>query len=125
MSLPKNYIDIQHHASKYFKNPKGSRIGLKNSVELLNIQTKGEFHDALNDAYYTSKVFKAIYNPSIEAKPYNFIPHTKRKSEPKEVVDNDALIGQFEKMYNRKMSVQEKKIIHLAYIMGKTNQFLK
>lgn len=55
-SLPKNYIDIQHHASKHFKNPKGSRIGLKTCVELLNIDVNGEFHDALNDAHYTSEV---------------------------------------------------------------------
>ena len=35
-----------------------------------------------------------------------------------------SLIKQFEKMYKRKMSEEEKSIISLAYNMGKTRQFI-
>ncbi len=38
-------------------------------------------------------------------------------------IDFVSLIKQFEKMFNREMTKEEKSIIKLAYIMGKTNQF--
>lgn len=38
-------------------------------------------------------------------------------------VNISKLIGQFEKTFDRKMTEDEEKIIKLAYLMGKTNQF--
>ena len=123
-SMSKYYIDVQKYASKYFKVLKGSKIGLKNAIELLNIPTKGEFHDAFNDAYYTAEVFKEIHNDTII--PNIYIPTPPRRvAQPKEEIDLVALINQFEKMYDRQMSPEEAAIIKLAYVMGKTKQFLK
>ncbi|MDV3427354.1 MAG: exonuclease domain-containing protein [Bacillota bacterium] len=119
----KFYIDVQHYASKYFKFPKAFRIGLKNAVDLLGIPSKNEFHDAYNDAYYTSEVFKIIYDDTVVPKVYTPASTHKRVSRPKEIVDEKALIKQFEKMYNREMSEDERSIIKLAYFMGKTRQF--
>lgn len=120
--IPKQYIDIQAYASKYFNAPKGSKIGLRNAIEILKIPIESEFHNAFNDAYYTSKVFKSIYNPDM--KPIKYIPpRPKRNNLSKEKLDTVALINQFEKIYNRKMSEEEISIIKLAYIMGKTHQF--
>lgn len=117
------YIDIQKYASKYLKAPKSSRIGLRNAVEILNLPLHGEFHDALNDAYYTAEIFKHIYNKYM--KPEAYVPSPpKRVSEPKEIIDTLALLNQFEKMYNRKMTQEEKSMIRLAYMMGKTKQFI-
>lgn len=122
--ISRYYIDIQKYASKYFKVPKGTKIGLKNAIELLNIPTNGEFHDALNDAYYTAEVFKKIQDDTII--PTIYIPtHPRRVTQPKEEIDLIALINQFEKMYDRQMSPEESDIIKLAYVMGKTNQFIK
>jgi inhibitor of KinA sporulation pathway (predicted exonuclease) len=120
----KSYIDIQHYASKYFKVPKGSRIGLRNAVEVLNISAKNEFHDAFNDAYYTSEVFKIIYDDTVIPKIYTIAQSPRRVYKPKEIVDTEALIKQFEKMYRKEMSEEEKSIIKLAYFMGKTKQFI-
>ncbi|MEG0307985.1 MAG: 3'-5' exonuclease [Clostridium sp.] len=121
--IPKKYIDIQGYASKYLKTPKGSKIGLGNAVELLNIKFQGEFHDAFNDAYYTSEVFKKIYNDNIS--PIIYTPrHSNRIQVVKEKVDVDGLINQFKKMYNRELSEEEKAMIKLAYTMGKTRQFI-
>lgn len=117
-------IDIQTYASKYLKTEKKSKIGLKNAIELLNIQISGNFHDAFNDAYYTSEIFKIIYDN--EMKPIVYKPDTYRKIvKPKEKIDTVSLIKQFEKLYNRQMSEEEKSIIKLAYIMGKTRQFIQ
>ncbi|MEO2680015.1 exonuclease, partial [Clostridium butyricum] len=73
---------------------------------------------------YTCHVFKKVFNknlkPSIYSNPnYNRIPTNSLK------VDTEKLISQFEKMFGRKMTKEEKSIIRIAYNMGKTHQFLK
>lgn len=120
----KKYIDIQSLASKEYKTAKGNRLGLKAAVEFWNIPIKYDFHNALNDAVYTSQVFRKIFNenlkPSIYSNPnYNRISNNPLK------VDTDKLISQFEKMFMRKMTKEEKSIIRIAYNMGRTHQFLK
>ena len=123
-NLPKLYIDIQDYASKHFRVPGSKRIGLKNAIDFLNISISEELHNAFNDAYYTTEVFKNLYNDSIEPKVYSH--NTIRiKSEPKKIIDYNGLILQIEKMYNRKLTSEEISMIKLAYNMGKTNQFLK
>lgn len=88
----------------------------------MNIPTNGEFHDAFNDAYYTAEIFKSIYDDTI--KPKIYVPDSSRRvKQPKEKIDTMALINQFEKMYNREMSPEEKSIINLSYMMGRTKQF--
>lgn len=117
------YIDIQTYASKYLKTEKKSKIGLKNAIELLNIPIEGEFHNAFYDAYYTAEVFKIIHDHNLKPIVYSSYPN--RKSvQHKETIDTISLIKQFEKMYNREISEEEKTIIKLAYIMGKTGQFI-
>lgn len=120
----KFYIDVQHYASKYFKVQNGFRIGLKNAVELLNISSKNEFHDAFNDAYYTSEIFKIIYDDTVIPIVYAPASINRITRKPKEIVYEKALIKQFENMYNREMTDEEKSIIKLAYFMGKTKQFI-
>lgn len=122
-SIPLKYIDIQKHASNYFNIPKGSRIGLKTAVELLSINFENNFHDAFYDAFYTAEVYKKIYNDTIIPKIYT-PNNTRRCNKSKNKVNTKALIDQFEKMYNREMSTEEKSIIKMAYNMGKTKQFI-
>lgn len=122
-SLSKKYIDIQSLASKYFNTPKGTKISLRNAIELLNINITGEFHDAYNDAYYTAEVFKKLHNPTITPLIYNF-NLSRRHIHHKEKINLDGLINQFEKMYNRQMSKDEIDMIKLAYNMGRTKQFI-
>lgn len=123
-AFPKQYINLQKYASKHFNNPSGKNIGLQNAIKLLNIEENKNFHDALNDAYYTAQVFRKIYNKKIPVENYNF---EKVKSKPKKqkmVVDYNQLFLEFEKILNKKLSKEEKHIIELSYKMGKTNQFL-
>lgn len=56
-----NHIDIQLYASKFFNYPEGSRIGLKNAIDILKLPEDSTFHNALHDAIYTAEVFKRIY----------------------------------------------------------------
>jgi inhibitor of KinA sporulation pathway (predicted exonuclease) len=122
-SLTKDYIDIQKHATKYLKCPKGTSIGLQNAVEVLGVPLRHNLHDAYYDAYYTAEIFRKIFDKSIKPKKYETY---RRKSSiiQKYKVDTEKMYIQFEKMLNRKVTEEEKSIIKLAYMMGKTNQFL-
>jgi inhibitor of KinA sporulation pathway (predicted exonuclease) len=121
-SLPLKYIDVQSHASKYFNIQKGLKIGLKTAIELLDISLQGDFHDAINDAYYTGEVLKKIFNKNI--KPLLYTVSSRNTSYIKETVDMNAVFSQFKKMYKRSLTKEEKSMISLAYTMGRTKQFV-
>ncbi|MBE6047820.1 MAG: exonuclease domain-containing protein [Clostridium sp.] len=123
-NLQAKYIDIQSYASSYFNYPRGNKIGLKNATNLLTIDIEKDFHNAFNDAYYTAKVFKSLYNKKMKRKSYK-IPAKKTHKHANSKLDIEALFNQFEKIYNRNMTNQEKEIIRLAYMMGRTHQFIK
>ena len=126
--LPQRYIDIQSMAATYLNNPTGSSIGLRNAVELLNIPLDNEFHNALYDAAYTAEIFKRLYHKNIKPETYNYLPLStvKKATQPKNKkrLDKKSLFLQFEKMFNRQLSSEEKEMIKLAYKMGQTNQFM-
>jgi len=124
--IPKEYINLQANISKYLNCPKGTHIGLQSAVELLGLPVKHQFHNAFNDAFYTAEIFKKTYKEAFNTSLYNFETpmHKTRQLSEKYLVDLPGLFLQFEKMYNREMSIQEKEIIKLAYFMGKTNQFI-
>jgi DNA polymerase III epsilon subunit-like protein len=123
--LPRMFINLQPYASLHFYLPKKTQLRLQNVVEMLNIPLIKEFHDAYNDSFYTAEVLKKIYNNSIQPQIYDPKYVKPRIRQPKKVIDTEKLIMQFEKMYEREMTKEEKTMIILAYKMGKTNQFLK
>ena len=60
----KNYLDLQEYSTKILAKKKS--LSLKNALEELKIKVdNNKLHDALNDAIYTSLVFKRIYNSRI------------------------------------------------------------
>lgn len=124
-NLPMKYINIQPYASLHFGLPAKKLLQLKHTIEGLTIPITYDFHNALHDAYYTGEIFKKIYNTTMVPKIYdpNYVKVKVRP--PKKVIDFEALIKQFEKMYERELSKEEQDMIMLAYKMGKTNQFLK
>ena len=123
--VPTEYINIQSWASKELNCQKGINIGLSNAAQLLGIAIENQLHNAFNDAYYTTEVFKKIYDKKIKVSTYNPHKNTRinRSDTQKHKIDTYNLIKQFEKMFKREMTTEEKSIINLAYIMGKTNQF--
>lgn len=125
-SLPKSYINVQHYASIHLKNPPGKSIGLQNAIKTLGLEENKSYHNALNDAYYTSQVFIRIYNPSIvpDVYIYTTVKSSVVKRNTKKQIDYNSLFSEFAKILNRDLTNEDKKIIDLAYKMGKTNQFL-
>ncbi len=63
--IPENivaeYIDVQQIMAMYMKYGRGRSIGLKNAVEMLEIDVDIPFHNALGDAVYTAEIFKRIH----------------------------------------------------------------
>ena len=125
LTVPAEYIDIQSYASSLLNCKKGINIGLGNAAKLLNVPLESQFHNAYNDAFYTTEVFKKIYNKEVKSSIYNpnKVTGLNRLGAQNYKIDFNSLTNQFEKMFKREMSIEEKSIIKLAYIMGKTNQF--
>lgn len=123
--LPRSYINLQPYASKFLGFSTKKLLKLEYVVKILNIDTRYNFHNAMNDAYYTAKIFKKLHNLSMEPKLYDPNYVKPRPIKRKISVDFDGLIQQFEKMYARDLTDEEQKIIKLAYLMGKTSQFIK
>ena len=60
----KNYLDLQEYSTKILGKKKS--LSLKNALEELKIKVdNSKLHDALNDALYTSEVFRRIYNSRV------------------------------------------------------------
>ena len=125
-NLTKSYINIQFYASMYFNNPAGKSIGLQSAIQMLNLNQDKSYHNALNDAYYTAQIFIRIYGPRVvpDVYVYNIGKTTSRKTSIKKQINYDKLFAEFSKILQRDLTKEEKKIIDLAYKMGKTNQFL-
>ena len=125
--LPQLYINVQQYASSYFNNPTGQSIGLQNAIQILQLEQDKAYHDALNDAYYTALVLKNIYDENIVADTYVYTPVKSNRARSKSVkkkVNYLALFEEFKKILGRDLTSDDKKLIDLAYKMGKTNQFL-
>lgn len=125
--LPKQYINIQPYTSLHLGLSANQLLRLQMAVAMLQIPIKQPFHNAYYDAFYTSEILKKIYSPSMQPLLYNpkeIEKRVQRPRNPKRVIDFEGLFAQFEKMYQREMSTEEKTIIKLAYQMGKTGQFL-
>jgi len=55
-----HFINVQDMATKYLKCPAGTTVGLENAAVYLNLDRTLPFHNALNDARYTSKVLQRM-----------------------------------------------------------------
>ena len=121
-NLPTMYINIQQHASRFFNNPVGKCIGLQNAISILELEQDKKYHNALNDAYYTSLVFQKINNKNIKPETYTY--NLSKKEKQKLKIDYDKLFGEFKNMLKRELTKEEKKVINAAYNMGRKNKFL-
>ena len=121
-ALTKKYINIQPVAAKLLHSTSGGTIGLKNAAELFDINLDLKFHDALNDAYYTSLILQRIYTelpePSV-FKETDIAP--KKKTHVK--IDTHGLIEYFEQSLERKLTGEETAIILTAYKLGRKHKY--
>ena len=122
--IPDRYMNIQSFATSYLKYEPGRSIGLKNAVELLNINISSDFHNALNDAVYTAEVFK-IVKPEVLVTE-RFRPSDIKSAKPKSIqsrINTKLLFKYFAQSLERELSAEEKAIIKTAYKFGHNNTY--
>ncbi len=117
--LPTKYINVQTLASKKLSWGSGRQIGLKNAIEMFNIAIEKSFHDAFNDAVYTSLVLKelSVDNTNID----EFVVDKKqKKSEKSTQLQNDfmGVYNYVEKEIGRKLTQKERKLYRNVYMLG-------
>jgi DNA polymerase III epsilon subunit-like protein len=122
--LPERVINLQPQISVHLKQSPKKLLQLKAAVEALSIPIPYPFHNALYDAYYTAQLFKKLSGNELIPVRYSPDFHSKRPLRPKPMVDYDGLLQQFQKMYQRELTKEEKDMITLSYKMGRTQQFV-
>ena len=123
-AMPDRYMNIQSFATTYLKYEPGKAIGLKNAVELLELEIESDFHNALNDAMYTAEIFK-IVRPEIliteKFKPSDI--KCKKTSPSKKLINTKGLFKYFSQSLDRELTAEEKAIIRTAYKFGRNNTY--
>ena len=121
-ALTDQFINVQPFAADYLHHEAGKAIGLKNAVVELGIPEEEDFHNALNDAIYTAKVFAITRPPQIH--PETFQPLTMLAKKPKRLRTNlKSLYLYVEEKLERELSEEEKKLVKLAYMLGRNHTF--
>ena len=121
--ITKNYLNLQAIAGAALQpQTPGQSMGLQKAVELLALPQERQFHDALNDAYYTALVFQKTARPPLSVslfQPSDLGP----KKEPLTRPYFPALIEQMEKDLQRELTEEESALVRKAYKMGRKKAF--
>ena len=121
-AMTDQFLNVQPFAAEYLHHESGKAIGLKNAVEALGIPEEEDFHNALNDAVYTAKIF-AITHP-VEIKPETFQPLTMLAKKPKRLRTNvKSLFMHVEERLERELTEEEKALVKMAYMLGRNHTF--
>ena len=121
-ALTNQYMNVQPFAAEYLNHEAGKAIGLKNAVEALGIPEGETFHNALNDAVYTAKIF--AITPPAEIKPDTFNPLTMLAKKPKKLRTNvKSLLMYVEEKMEKELTESEKELVKMAYMLGRNHTF--
>ena len=121
-AMTDQFLNVQPFAAEYLNHEAGKAIGLKNAVESLGIPEENDFHNALNDAVYTAKIFAITHPETI--KPDTFQPLTMLAKKPKRLRTNlKSLYLYVEEKQGRKLTEEEKDLVKLAYMLGRNHTF--
>lgn len=115
------YINIQSIADEYLKCEQGKTIGLKAAVDALKIPLSTDFHNALNDAEYTAKIFKIVKPEVITYNTFDVLSLIKKKSSKH--TNTKALLDYFKGFLKRELTQDEIFIAKSAYKLGHNNTY--
>ncbi|MBP3306366.1 MAG: hypothetical protein J6L66_01960 [Anaerotignum sp.] len=121
-ALTNQFLNVQPFAAEYLNYEAGKAIGLKNAVEALGIPEGETFHNALNDAVYTAKIFAITHPEEIKADTFN--PLTMLAKKPKKLRTNvKSLLMYVEERLERELTEDEKSLVKMAYMLGRNHTF--
>lgn len=116
--LTKRYINVQQLASKHLNTSGNNAIGLKTAIETFDIKQGLKFHDALNDAIYTSEIFRKVYSPNIDFKTFNLSKLRQRNLAKSCSVNSGMLFNFVEREIKRNLNDKEKEVVIKIYNAG-------
>lgn len=125
-NISKRYVNVQAYASKHLEAPQGQAVGLKTAVDRLAIEPDLSFHNALNDALYTAKIFDIVKPAKITPTivfPEKFVEAQEKKFQKpriKKVELYDYVCGA---IGGEELTSEQKKIVRLAYMVGRDKAF--
>ncbi|HIW48787.1 MAG TPA: exonuclease domain-containing protein [Firmicutes bacterium] len=121
--MTKNYINVQAIAGKKLQGEDPSHsMGLQKAVELLQLPEDRRFHDALNDAYYTSLVLAATIPERLSLSLFTPMDLEGRK-EPLSRPFFPSLLSHLEKELGRTLTKEEEALARKAYKLGRKKAF--
>lgn len=121
-ALTDQFLNVQPFAAQYLNHEAGKAIGLKNAVEALGIPEGETFHNALNDAVYTAKIFQITHPAEIKAETFN--PLTMLAKKPKKLRTNvKSLLMYVEERLERELTEDEKALVKMSYMLGRNHTF--
>lgn len=122
-AMPDRYMNIQSFATTYLKYEPGKAIGLKNAVELLELEIESDFHNALNDAMYTAEIFKIVRPEILITEKFKPSDIKCKKTSSKKLINTKGLFKYFSQSLDRELTAEEKAIIRTAYKFGRNNTY--
>ncbi|MCL2619040.1 MAG: hypothetical protein FWD98_08340, partial [Defluviitaleaceae bacterium] len=128
--IPASFIDVQNLAGRRLGVAGGMAVGLKNAVASFGLEQERQFHNALSDALYTASIFGIVrkHETSLESHVKVVNPHgspagfIKRKDRALSY-DIVGLYREAEKLFGRKLTTSQKKVVRKIYEMGLGKKF--
>lgn len=125
-NVSRKYVNVQNYASRYLKVPQGQAVGLKSAVNELTIEPNLSFHNALNDALYTAKIFDIVKPEKITPTivfPEKFIVSDENAVEKPRVKMDELYEYVCGAVGGEELTQEQRKMVKLAYMAGRDKDF--
>lgn len=118
--MPKEFVNVQKLAGKKLSWASGNLIGLKTAIEEFEIEIDLPFHDAFNDAHYTSLILKKLDGVEENIGVYQISKKAKKSNKNDLIKQTDiiSLYNYVEKELGRKITKKEKTLFKNVYLLG-------
>lgn len=120
--LTRKYINVQRFAGACLNRSKNP-IGLKAAVEAFGIEQSLSFHDALNDAVYTAKIFQIVKDENTEIQTLDLGQLKSNILDKTSLINLNLLFSYAENKLRRELSVKDKDAIVKIYSAGRARKF--
>ncbi len=121
--ISSKYINVQQHASEFLKSPPNTSVSLASAVEKLGLSSELAFHDALNDAIYTSNIFRKLGSDKLPASEFSISKLRQSTSAKANSINSGLLFSFCEKELKHKLTDREKELVLKVYVAGQKRKF--
>lgn len=99
---PVRFLDVQKLFSRAYEDGR-SRKSLEYGIDFLKLEKKGDFHQALIDAWYTAEIFRTLMRPEI-LQFYSIDCYQNPKTKEEQIY---AVFDRYSKMISREFDTKE------------------